>query len=72
MSGPKVIDLAKHREARDVRVRELVQELAAVTGELGTLAMEELEAALEGEGSEGEGEGLGDGGGSVPTGGGPT
>ena len=67
----KVVDLAKRREARDAR-DELVRELDAVTGKLGTMAMEELEAALEGEGSEGEGEGLGDGGGSVPTGGGPT
>ena len=68
MSGPKVIDLAKRREARD----ELVRRLDAVTGELGTMAMEELEAELEREGSEGEGEGPGGGGGSVPTGGGPT
>ena len=64
----KVVDLAKRREVRD----ELVRRLDVVKGAVRPMTLNDLEAALEGEGSEGEGEGLGDGGGSVPTGGGPT
>ena len=65
---PKAVDLAKRREVRDEHVRRLDAEMGAVR----PMTLNDLEAALEGEGSEGEGEGLGDGGGSVPTGGGPT
>ena len=64
---PKAVDLAKRREVRD----ELVRRLDAEKGAVRPMTLNDLEAALEGEGSEGEGEGLGDGGGSVPTGGGP-
>ena len=66
----KVVDLAKRREVRDELVRRL--DAVKVKGAVRPMTLNDLEAALEGEGSEGEGEGLGDGGGSVPTGGGPT